>query len=102
MLRTALVQAARAANEDLVHRLLRAGANAGGGGGLPRFSPGCTLVNAAVDGGSARVLSALLRNGAKMGIDTPACSGGPTPLLRAVQDGKEDIVKVRKFLLGKS
>lgn len=89
ILRVPLEQVADAANEDLVHRLLQAGANAGGATLAPRR----TLVDAAVGGGSARVLSALLRKGADVDINTFASSldDRSTPLHRAVQEGKEDV-----------
>ena len=88
-----LERAAAEADEDLVDRLLQAGANPKGLILSPWRSQR-TLVNAAVDGGSARVLSALLLKGDKAGINTPACLGGPTPLQRAVQEGKEDVARV--------
>ncbi|CAM9757739.1 unnamed protein product, partial [Ectocarpus fasciculatus] len=89
-LRVPLEHAAATANDDLVSKLLRAGANGGGG------YRGChdkTLLHAAAEGGNVHVVSTLHRAGAGSEMDTKTPGTGHTPLHLAVLGGNAAAAK---------
>ena len=90
-LRVPLEHAAGTANADLVDKLLKAGADGSAGW---KGCEGKTLLHAAAEGGNERVMSTLMRAGAKNDINTKALANGRTPLHVAAQRGKVAAAKV--------
>lgn len=90
-LRPPLEHAAAQANHELVEKLLKAGANGKAGW---RGCHGRTLLDAAADGGSERVVSALLDAGSKPDINVTTEGTQSTALHRAARGGHADAARI--------
>ncbi|CAM9473316.1 unnamed protein product [Ascophyllum nodosum] len=90
-LRAPLEHAAAQANYKLVEKLLKAGANGKAGW---RGCLGRTVLDAAAEGGSEKVVSALLDAGSKPDINTKTKGTHCTPLHRAARGGHADAARI--------
>lgn len=89
-LRAPLEHAARSADEDLVGKLLKAGANGSAGW---RGCAGKNLLHAGVEGGNEIVVMALIRSGGAEDLNAGEFRRGRTPLHLASHDGKAAVAK---------
>ncbi|CAM9233026.1 unnamed protein product [Ectocarpus sp. 12 AP-2014] len=90
-LRAPLQYAAGTANQDLVQKLLKAGAD--GSAGWRGFDDK-TLLHAAAEGRNEEVVTALIRAGAGEDMEATTLGTGGTPLHVAVANGKEAAARV--------
>lgn len=88
-LRAPLEHAAARGNGDLVNTLLKLGANGSSAG--PEGCGGRTLIDAAVEGGNADVVSALLRAGS--GPDVNVDAAKRSPLHASIRSGQPEAAK---------
>eukprot|EP00752_Nemacystus_decipiens_P009801 g8749.t1 len=90
-LRVPLEHAASTANADLVDKLLKAGADGSAGW---KGCNGQTLLHAGAEGGNERVMSALIRAGAKEDMNVQAGAAERAPLHLAANDRLRLVVEI--------